>query len=86
MDLYMEKSWAKLLDEELKKDYMNKLRKFLLLELKNKQIIYPPQDLIFNAFCQTSFENVKVLVIGQDPYHGRGQAHGLSYRQTAVRE
>jgi len=79
MDLYMEKSWAKFLDEEFKKDYMKELRSFLLLELKDKQIVYPPQDLIFNAFCQTSFEKVKVLVIGQDPYHGRGQAHGLSF-------
>ena len=79
MELYMEKSWSNLLEEELKKNYMKNLKNFLLKELKNKHIIYPPQDLIFNAFCHTSFEKIKVLIMGQDPYHGKGQAHGLSF-------
>ncbi len=76
---YMEKEWAENLKEEFEKPYMKKLQNFLIEE-KNKRItIFPPQNLIFNAFCQTPFKKVKVVIMGQDPYHGDGQAHGLSF-------
>ena len=75
----MEKSWAKMLSDEFSKEYMLCLQSFLQDEIKNRTIIYPPQNLIFNALCHTSFANVKVVIIGQDPYHGPGQAHGLSF-------
>ncbi|MBK7108937.1 MAG: uracil-DNA glycosylase [Bacteroidetes bacterium] len=52
---------------------------FLKSEKKNKKAIYPPGSLIFNAFNQTPFDKVKVIILGQDPYHGEGQAHGLSF-------
>ncbi len=75
----LEKSWKKVLQEEFEKDYMNQLENFLLSENQTGQIIYPPSDQIFAALDFTPFENVKVVVIGQDPYHGSGQAHGLSF-------
>ncbi len=75
----LEKSWKKVLQEEFEKDYMNQLENFLLSENQTGQIIYPPSDQIFAALDYTPFEKVKVVVIGQDPYHGSGQAHGLSF-------
>lgn len=78
-DFFMEKSWAKVLADEFEKEYMKNLQKFLISESESKQTVYPPRDLIFNAFCQTSYDKVKVVIVGQDPYHGRGQAHGLSF-------
>lgn len=75
----LEKSWLKVLQEEFEKDYMKQLENFLLSENQTGQIIYPPSDQIFAALDFTPFENVKVVVIGQDPYHGSGQAHGLSF-------
>ena len=75
----MEKKWAEILDEEFKKPYMKGLQDFLAEETSNGHTIYPPKNLIFNAFCQTPFDNVKVVIIGQDPYHGKNQAHGLSF-------
>lgn len=76
---YMEASWLELLKEEFEKDYMKKLEAFLAEEIGAGKEVYPPFDLIFNAFCQTPFEAVKVVIMGQDPYHGPGQAHGLSF-------
>lgn len=76
---FMEKGWAKVLKDEFEKDYIKNLIFFLTQEIKEGKTIYPPQELIFNAFCQTSFKDVKVVIMGQDPYHGKGQAHGLSF-------
>jgi uracil-DNA glycosylase len=76
---YMEASWLDLLKCEFEKPYIRKLEAFLAMEKKAGAIVYPPFDLIFNAFCQTPFEKVNVVMIGQDPYHGPGQAHGLSF-------
>ncbi len=78
-DFFMEKRWAEVLAEEFEKEYMIRLQKFLITEIEKEKIIYPPQELIFNAFCQTPFDEVKVVIMGQDPYHGKGQAHGLSF-------
>ena len=71
-------SWDKLLEEEFKKEYFNNLLEFVKNEYKNK-VIYPKQNEVFNAFRYTSFENVKVVILGQDPYHGPNQAEGLSF-------
>ncbi len=71
-------NWDKLLEDEYKKDYFIKLIDFLKTEYNNKTI-YPKRNEIFNAFRYTSFEDVKVVIIGQDPYHGPGQAEGLSF-------
>jgi len=58
---------------------MIKLREFLKTEKQNGQVIYPPSDLWFSAFLQAPFDKIKVVIVGQDPYHGEGQAHGLSF-------
>lgn len=75
----MEESWLERLQPEFEKPYMKKIETFLAEETKRGAVVYPPFDLIFNAFCQTPFEEVKVVIIGQDPYHGPGQAHGLCF-------
>jgi len=75
----MEASWLERLQPEFEKPYMKKLQAFLAQELKAGAVVYPPFELIFNAFCQTPFDQAKVVIIGQDPYHGPGQAHGLSF-------
>ncbi len=75
----MEASWKALLAEEFDQRYMQELRAFLLSEKKAGKTIYPPGDLIFNAFNLTPFEKVRVVIIGQDPYHGPNQAHGLCF-------
>lgn len=76
---YMEASWLALLQEEFEKPYMKALETFLAKELEAGAVVYPPFELVFNAFCQTPFDEVKVVIMGQDPYHGPGQAHGLSF-------
>ncbi|WP_196594349.1 uracil-DNA glycosylase [Pectinatus sottacetonis] len=70
--------WAQYLNAELKEDYYLKLREFLKEEYKNR-IIYPSMYDIFNALHYTSYHECKVVILGQDPYHGPGQAHGLSF-------
>lgn len=72
-------SWQRHLDEELNADYMQSLRAFLKAEKAQGKVIFPPGSLMFNALNQTPFEQVKVVIIGQDPYHGPNQAHGLSF-------
>ncbi len=72
-------SWKPLLLEEFQKDYFRDLKKFLLQEKAAGQIIYPPGDKIFAALDTTPFEQLKVVIIGQDPYHGVGQANGLCF-------
>lgn len=70
--------WDELLQPEFEKEYYLKLRQFLIEEYKNNAI-YPDKNNIFNALKLTSYEDVKVVIIGQDPYHGPNQAHGLSF-------
>ena len=75
----LEPLWLVVLGDELHKPYMVALRAFLSQEKAAGKIIYPPSPLIFNAFNHTPFDKVRVVIIGQDPYHGDGQAHGLSF-------
>ncbi len=72
-------SWKKKLAQEFEQDYMQKLRDFLISEKQKGKIIYPAGDDIFNSMNFTSFSAVKVVIVGQDPYHGPGQAHGLCF-------
>ncbi len=74
----IEESWKELLSEQFKADYFKKLKEFLVQE-KKKYIVYPSGNKIFAAFEHTPFENLKVVILGQDPYHGAGQAHGLCF-------
>ncbi len=74
----LEASWQNALSDELEKPYMAELQKFIDREQK-EHIIYPPKDLIFNAFAHTPYDNTRVVIVGQDPYHGPSQAHGLSF-------
>lgn len=78
MDVKMENSWKEQLNDEFKKEYFKNLTDFVRNEYKTKKI-FPPAKLIFNAFDHTPFNDVKVVILGQDPYHGDGQAHGLSF-------
>jgi uracil-DNA glycosylase len=75
----MEPSWKEVLKEELTQSYLIQLMALLEKERALGKEIYPPKDLVFNAFWQTPYDQVKVVIVGQDPYHGRGQAHGLSF-------
>ena len=75
----IEESWRKRLIDEFKKPYMRRLSDFLKTEKKVGKEIFPIGSEIFSAFNFTPFEKVKVVILGQDPYHGRGQAHGLSF-------
>ncbi len=74
----IEESWLKVLAPEFEQPYFANLKAFLVEE-KRQYTVYPPGSLIFNAFAHTPFEKVKVVILGQDPYHGQGQAHGLSF-------
>lgn len=75
----MEESWKQVLMDEFRKPYFQQLRQFLVQEKQSGQVVYPPGKLIFHAFDRTPFDDVKVVIIGQDPYHGPGQAHGLCF-------
>jgi len=75
----LEESWHRELHHELKQPYLFQLKSFLEAERKLPTPIYPPQEQVFNAFAQTPLDRVKVVIMGQDPYHGQGQAHGLSF-------
>lgn len=72
-------TWLERLDAEFEKPYLVKLESFLMKEIRSGATIYPPSDDIFRAFSETPFDQVKVVIIGQDPYHGAGQAHGLAF-------
>lgn len=72
-------SWLEKLKEEFEKPYMRELERFLAEEIQKKEIIYPPFPNVFEALCLTPFDKVKVVIMGQDPYHGPNQAHGLSF-------
>lgn len=72
-------TWKAELNEEFKASYFSDLKDFLKGEKLKQKVIYPPGSKIFSAFNHTSFDKVKVVILGQDPYHGTGQAHGLSF-------
>lgn len=74
----IEESWKKVLWDEFQAPYFAKLRDFLVKE-KMDHVVFPPGQLIFNAFRHTPFDQVKAVLLGQDPYHGKGQAHGLCF-------
>jgi uracil-DNA glycosylase len=78
MDVKIEESWKAVLTDEFQKDYFSRLTDFIKTEYKTTKI-YPPAKLIFNAFDQCPFDNLKVVILGQDPYHGPDQAHGLCF-------
>mgnify|MGYP001564180944 CR=1 FL=1 len=78
MDVKLEKSWKNLLKDEFGKPYFEELAKFVKEEYKNGAV-YPPPRFIFNALDSVPVDRVKVVILGQDPYHGSGQAHGLSF-------
>lgn len=75
----LEPSWCQVLADQFELDYMRELLTFLECEVALGKTIYPPQHQWFNAFLHTPFNRVKVVILGQDPYHGAGQAHGLSF-------
>lgn len=75
----MEPGWIKHLADEWASSYMKELNGFLQKEKEEGRVVYPPQDQIFSAFNLTPYEKVKVVIVGQDPYHGEGQAEGLSF-------
>jgi len=77
--IQLEKSWLSHLQEQFDQPYMHELREFLLTRKRHRAVIYPPGRLIFNALNSTPFEKVRVVILGQDPYHGPGQAHGLCF-------
>ena len=78
VDPLIESSWKMVLADEFNKEYFLELKSFLLEEKKTYRV-FPPGKLIFNAFDHTPFDRVKVVLLGQDPYHGAGQAHGLCF-------
>ncbi len=78
MEVNIEKSWKEALQDEFSKEYFKTLTDFVRDEYKSGEV-YPPAKFIFQAFELTPFKKVKVVILGQDPYHGPGQAHGLSF-------
>lgn len=78
MKVSLENDWEELLKDEFKKEYYLKLKEFLKEEYSSKTV-YPKKEDIFNALKLTSFKDTKVVILGQDPYHGEGQSHGLSF-------
>ncbi|MBE9517178.1 MAG: uracil-DNA glycosylase [Bacteroidetes bacterium] len=78
MDPVIEAGWKSVLMDQFQSSYFRTLKEFLEEE-KKKHTLYPPGKLIFNAFQRTPFDRVKVVILGQDPYHGKGQAHGLCF-------
>lgn len=79
MDVKIEDSWKEVLKNEFTKPYFLQIATHLKTEKATKAVIYPPGPLIFNAFTHTPFDKVKVVILGQDPYHNPGQAMGLSF-------
>jgi len=79
MDVKIEPSWKNVLKDEIEKNYFYEVVTFLKTEKALNKIIYPPGAQIFHAFDATPFDKVKIVLLGQDPYHGKGQAHGLAF-------
>ena len=75
----IDESWLEVLADEFAQPYFANLKQTLLQEKQSGKVVYPPASLIFNAFNSTPFQEVKVVILGQDPYHRPGQAHGLSF-------
>ncbi len=75
---FMKYTWEKFLEEESAKPYFKELQSFVKNQ-RAKEEVYPPEEVVFSAFKLTPFEKVKVVILGQDPYHGEGQAHGLAF-------
>ena len=78
-DIRLEPSWKTHLQDEFSKEYMQALKAFLVNEKESGKVIYPKGVEYFRALDLTPFEQVKVVILGQDPYHGPGQAHGLCF-------
>ncbi len=76
-------SWKTVLNSDFRSDYFKKIEKHIAKEKNKNHKIFPPENYIFNAFNHTPFNDVKVVIIGQDPYHGINQAHGLSFSVLA---
>lgn len=79
VDVNIEESWKKILSQEFEQPYFTEIRNYLKKEKEEGHMTYPPGSLIFNAFNLTPLDQVKVVILGQDPYHGKGQAHGLCF-------
>lgn len=79
MDVRIEKSWKQVLSKEFEKPYFSRIPLHIKTEKSQGKTIYPPGSLLFNAFNTTPFEKIKAVILGQDPYHGPGQAHGLCF-------
>lgn len=79
MDVKIESSWKEALKPEFGKSYFEQITRHIKTEKTQGKIIYPPGSVIFNAFNTTPLKDVKVVILGQDPYHGPGQAHGLCF-------
>jgi len=79
---YISQDWKQVLSEEVESDYFARLSEFVAKEY-DTEVCFPPKPLIFRAFAMCPFENTKVVILGQDPYHGDGQAHGLSFSVPA---
>lgn len=85
-NIKLDPSWMKHLSSEFEKEYMVQLKSFLKSQATQKKVVYPADSEYFAAFNLTPLQNVKVVIVGQDPYHGPGQAHGLSFSvQRGVR-
>ncbi len=76
--MIIKSSWKNILREEFQKNYYTRLKKYLEVEYES-ETIFPPKEKVFAAFSEIEFEDVKIVILGQDPYHGRGQAEGLSF-------
>ena len=81
-EIKLHSQWREVIGGEFEKDYMQSLREFLLQRKQQGAVIYPPTNQWFSALNTTPFEDVRVVVLGQDPYHGVGQAHGLCFSVT----
>jgi uracil-DNA glycosylase len=79
MDVQIEPSWKEVLKDEFEKEYFVRLATTVREAYRRGESIFPPPSLVFNAFTHCPFNQVKVVILGQDPYHGKGQAHGLSF-------
>ena len=77
--LRLEATWKQAIGDEFEQDYMQELRQFLQKEIKQKKTIYPKPQEYFAAFEHTPLDRVRVVILGQDPYHGPNQAHGLCF-------
>jgi uracil-DNA glycosylase len=78
-DVKLHESWKQALEDEFEKPYFQNLSQFIKDEIRAGETLYPHPKNIFLAMDRTPFESVKVVILGQDPYHGPGQAHGLSF-------